>query len=124
MASYLVVQYKEANQTYMLPTLLSTDKKCLIFRNGLTGLLDIGRKFVNTAISNPAIINAKRGKMGVLSSKGKANIYLYVTLNSFFEKLANEGLPFATRLVQEKARLTTRNNDPDDVVLPPHMSKN
>ena len=26
-ASYLVVYYKEANQTYMLPTLLSTDKK-------------------------------------------------------------------------------------------------
>ena len=47
----------------------------------MTGLLDIGRNFVNTAISNPTIINAKRGKMGVLSSKGKANIELYVTLN-------------------------------------------
>ena len=64
--SYLVVQYKEANQTYMLPTLLSTDEKYLILRNGLTGLLDMGRKFVNTAIRNPAIINARRGKMGVL----------------------------------------------------------
>ena len=73
-ASYLVVQYKEDNQTYMLPVLLSTDKKYLIFRNGLTGLLDTGRKFVNTAMSNPYIIKAKRGKIGVLSIKGKANI--------------------------------------------------
>ena len=47
----------------------------------MTGLLDIGRKFVNTEIRNPAIINAKIGKMGVLSSKGKANIEVYVTLN-------------------------------------------
>ena len=44
----------------------------------MTGLLDMERKFVNIAISNPAIINAKRGKMGVLSSKGKANIELYL----------------------------------------------
>ena len=79
---------------------------------------------MNTAIRNPAIINAKRGKMGVLSSKGKTNIYLYVTLNSFFDELANEGLPFTTRLVQEETGLTTRNDDPDDMVLPPHMSKN
>ena len=37
---------------------------------------------MNTAIRNPAIINAKRGKIGVLSSKGKANIELYVTSTS------------------------------------------
>ena len=84
----------------MLPTLLSTDKKYLILRNGLTRVLDTGRKFANTAIMNPFIINAKRGKMDVLSSKGKANIELYVTLNSFFDKLANEELPFAMRLVR------------------------
>ena len=101
-SSYLVVQYKEANQTYMLPTLISTDEKYLIFRNGLNGILDVGRTFVNTAIGNPSIINAKRGKMGVLSSKGKANIELYATLNSFFGELANEGLPFTKRLVREE----------------------
>ena len=66
----------------MLPTLLPTDRRYLICRNGLMGLLDMGRKFVNTAIWNPAIINAKGGKMGVLSSRGKSNIELYVTLNS------------------------------------------
>ena len=121
--SYLVVQYKEANQTYMLPTLLSTDEKYLILRNGLTGLLDMGRKFVNTAIRNPDIINAKRGKMGVLSSKGKANIELYVTLNSFFDELSNEGLLFSTRLVREDTGLTARDYDPDNVVLPLHISK-
>ena len=78
---------------------------------------------MNTAIRNPAIINAKRGKIGVLSSKGKANIELYATLNSFFDELANEGLTFATILVQEETGLTTCNDYPDDVVLPPHMSK-
>ena len=60
--------------------------------------------------------------MGVRSSKGKANIEIYVTLNYFFDRLANEGLPFATRLVREETRLTTRDNDTYDVVLPPHMS--
>ena len=107
----------------MIQPLLSTDKKYLIFRNGLTGLLDMGRKFVNTAISNTAIINAKIGKMGVLRSKGKANIELYITLNSFFDELANEGLPFSTRLVREETILTTRDNNPDNVLLQPHMSK-
>ena len=51
----------------------------------MTELLDTQRKCRNTAIKNPAIINAKRGKMGVLSSKGKANIEIYVTLNLFFD---------------------------------------
>ena len=78
---------------------------------------------MNTAIRNPPIINAKRGKMGVLSSKGKANIELYATLNSFFGELANEGLPFTTRLVREETVLITRDDDPDDMVLPPHMRK-
>ena len=99
LASYLVLQYKEANQTYMLPTLLSTDKKCLIFRNGLTVLLDMGKKFVKTVIINPSMINKKREKMDALSSEGKANIELYVTVNSLFNEISNEGLPFATRLV-------------------------
>ena len=61
--------------------------------------------------------------MGVLSSKGKANIYLYVTLNPFFDNLSNEVLPFATRLVREDTGLTTCDNDPDYLVLPPHMRK-
>ena len=52
-------------------------------------ILYMGMMFVNAAIRNPAIINAKRGKMGVPSSKGKANIELYVTLSSFFDELAN-----------------------------------
>ena len=122
-ASYLVVQYKESNQTYMLPTLLSTDKKYLILQNGLTRVLDTGRKFANTAIMNPFIINAKRGKMDVLSSKGKAKVELYVTLNSFFDELVNERITFSIILVQEETRLTTRNNNPNNVVLPPNMSK-
>ena len=123
-ASYQVVQYKEANQTYMLPTLLSTDKKYLICWNGLTRLLDIGRKFVNTAMRNSSIFNAKREKISVLSSKREGkHWYIYVTLNSFCDKLSNEGLSFATRLVREETGLTAHDNDPDDVVLPPHMIK-
>ena len=49
--------------------------------------------------------------MGVLSSKVKANIDLYFTLNSFFDELVNEGLPFATRLIREETGLTTRDDD-------------
>ena len=89
----------------------------------MTGLLDIGSKFVNTAIRNPAIINVKRGKMDVLSRKGNSNIELYVTLNSFFDEISNEGLLFAKRLVREDTGLTTHNDDPEDVVLPTHMRK-
>ena len=83
----------------------------------------MGRKFVNTIIRNPDIVNAKKGKMAVLISKSKANIELYVTLNSFFDELANEGLPFATRLVREETRSTTRDDYPYDVVLLLHMRK-
>ena len=61
--------------------------------------------------------------MCVLDSKGKANIELYATQNSFFDKLANEVLTFATRLVQEETGVTTRNDDTDGVVLPTQMSK-
>ena len=61
--------------------------------------------------------------MGVPSSKGKANTELYVTLNLFFDELANEETPFATTLVRKETGLTTRDDDPDGVVLPPHMRK-
>ena len=49
----------------------------------MTGLLNMGRKFVNTAIWNPVTLNAKRGKMGVLSSRGKSNIELYICYPKF-----------------------------------------
>lgn len=61
--------------------------------------------------------------MGVLSSKGKANIEPYATLNSYFDKLANKGLLIATGLVQEETGLTTRNDGTDNVVFSPHISK-
>ena len=48
---------------------------------------------------------------------------LYVTLNLFFGEIVNEGITFATILIREETGLTACDNDEDDVVLPPHMSK-
>ena len=78
---------------------------------------------MNTAIRNPSIINTERVKVYLLSSKGKANIELYVTIHLLFDDIANEGSLFATRLVQEETGLTARDDDTDDVVLPPYMRK-
>lgn len=57
------------------------------------------------------------------SSRGKANVEIYASLNQFFTELKQEALPFAMRIIRDETRTTTRDDDPDDLLLPPYISK-
>ena len=49
---------------------------------------------------------------------------MYVYLNDNFEELREEGVPFAARIIREEFGLTTHDDDPDEVCLSPHLTKN
>ena len=94
-----------------------------ICRNALQGLLNAGRILWDTAMKGPGVIDKRNGKKGLDSSRGKHNIEIYHSLNLFFTELKQEALPFATRIIRDETGTTTRDDDPDDLVLPPHISK-
>ena len=48
---------------------------------------------------------------------------VFTSLEIFSGILATEGSPFDTCNIKEKSGLTTRDGDPDEVALPPHMRK-
>ena len=48
---------------------------------------------------------------------------IYESLHEYFDALEKESLPFATRVIRERTGLHMRDDNPDDVLLPPHMSK-
>ena len=74
-------------------------------------------------MKGPGIIDGRKGRKGNESSRGKANLEIYESLNLFFNELKQEALPFATRIIRDETGTTTRDDDPDDLVLPPHISK-
>jgi hypothetical protein len=94
-----------------------------ICRHALMTLLDIGDDLWKTAIENPTHINTLKGKKGVLSNKGKSNAEMYDSLSQFFENLKEEALPFATRIVRDESGTNTRDDDPDEIAIPPHLTK-
>ena len=49
---------------------------------------------------------------------------MYVSLDDYFEELREEGVPFAARIIREEFGLTTHDDDPDEVCLSPHLTKN
>ena len=121
--SFLSSEVPTDKLVYMLPTLIVPEKNILICRNGLTGLLDIGRVAWRSAIHDRDKQDPKKDKLGDLSSRGKNIKEIYNSLNVFFLVLATEGLPFATRIIHEETGMTLRDDDPDEVVLAPHITK-
>ena len=105
---------------FMLPgiTVGEDEQHPMICRNALQQLLHVGRKQWDTAMKGPQI-DKRLGKTGVDSSKGFSNIEIYHSLNLFFTELKQEALPFATRIIRDETGLSTRDDDPDDLVLPP-----
>ena len=95
-----------------------------ICRNALFAILNVGRKRIVTITRNVTFQHALTNKTGSRSSKGKYADKTYgPSLSIYFANLKEEGAPFATRQIRELAGLTYRDEDPDDVYLPPHMSK-
>ena len=89
----------------------------------MTGLLNIRRRAWKIAVEKPEFIDRRKRKIGVLSNKGKAYEEVYESMNLFFLELQEEVLPFATRIVRDITGLITRDNNPDDILLPPYLSK-
>ena len=123
-ASYLNGEGSQrGKKIYMLPTLTAPDQNILICRNGVFGLLGIGRVAWRTAVLDPNKGYAQKDMHGALSSRGKSFLEITNSMQAFFVILATEGLPFATRIVREETGMTVRDDNPDEVVLAPHVSK-
>ena len=91
----------------------------MVCKNGLQGLLCIGRKLWTSSIKNPGQVHGNTGK----ANKSKPFAEVYVSLTTFFEALEKEGSPFATRIIREETGTTMRDDDPNEVCLPPHITK-
>ena len=124
-ASYLAGEGTAVGKlNYIIPTLtFSGDNRLLICRNGLCGLLGIGRLAWKTAVNEPNKIYAQKGLSGGMSSRGKGYIEINQSMTEFFLDLSEEGTPFATRIVCEATGMTLRDDNIDEVVLPPHITK-
>jgi hypothetical protein len=113
--------------TYMLPGLppsVEGEEAITICKNATGNLLSIGRKLFATAGGLNALKpDGKKGRTGTDSNKGKYYIEIYDSLHDFFVELEKEGLQFSTRIIREETGTTTRDDNPEELVLPPHISK-
>ena len=48
---------------------------------------------------------------------------IHESLKLFFTELLEEGLPFATWIIRNETDMTTPDDNPDDVMLPPRITK-
>ena len=109
---------------YFLPTKgPQPDKEIDCCKNSVFNILHIGYRFNLSAKKETIPAHGLIGRTGAQSCKGKSYSEIDTALHEFFQALSKEGLPFATRLVRERVGLTTRDDNPDDVSLPPHFSK-
>lgn len=102
-----------------------TDQNSIICRNALQGILDIGWKQWKTSVKNlMGLCHGSIGRTGPESNRGHAFGDVYLSLHIFFKLLIKEeGTPFATQIIRDKTGMITRDDNPDGVALPPHMSK-
>ena len=119
---------ESSNLTFLVPgiSVREGEESRTICQNRLHGLLNVvGRRAWNTAMKDPGKTDLRKGRTGVQSSRGKQNtIEVYESLQNFFTELKKEALlPFTTRIVHEKTSTTTRDDNPDNLVLTPHVSK-
>lgn len=91
--------------------------------NAVCSILNVGRKKLASAKSFTTFCHGLKDRTGAESNKGKNSDEWRASLRDFFEKLKREGTPFATRIIREETGTITRDDDPEAVALPPHMSK-
>ena len=68
-------------------------------------------------------VHGLKVKLSDRSCRAKGLEEIYASLHSFFTELMEEALPFATMVVRDEIGTTTRDSDPDDVLLPPYVAK-
>eukprot|EP00957_Ditylum_brightwellii_P209112 15360387-Ditylum_brightwellii.AAC.2 len=95
----------------------------MVCQNAMFGVLYIGRvKF--ESIKQGKTEHGLKNCVGTASCRGKKAVDWREYLKQYFEGLkSNECTPFATRVIRELTGTTTRDDDPDNVALPPHMGK-
>ena len=98
----------------------ATEDVCI---NAMTSILNIGRRKLDSTKKKTNHTHGNSGKTGLQSGKGKALRVVNESLHSYFGRLKEESTPFATRVIREEVGTSTRDDNPDDVCLPPHMSK-
>eukprot|EP00957_Ditylum_brightwellii_P101146 7708142-Ditylum_brightwellii.AAC.1 len=106
---------------YWLPILPVGENQCTykICEHGLKNLLQIGSKLWNSGKLTPHKQHGNTGKYGNKSSRGLGYREICTSLDDIFKQKNKEAAPFALRLIREETELLTRDDNPDNVVLPP-----
>eukprot|EP00957_Ditylum_brightwellii_P015066 1136749-Ditylum_brightwellii.AAC.1 len=78
---------------------------------------------LESSLRRPGKAHSLKGIKGAKSCRQKSYGKIYGSLDEFFERLKEEATPFATRIIREQTGTTTRDDNPDDVVLPLYMTK-
>mmetsp|Transcript_15652 Transcript_15652/g.23710 ORF Transcript_15652/g.23710 Transcript_15652/m.23710 type:complete len:123 (+) Transcript_15652:348-716(+) len=110
----------------MVPLLnfTSDEPPQMIYKLALTSILGIGTKLWDAAITGGTKADDHmHGLAGKPSNRCKNLAEVHESLHNYFSSLKNEGIPFAKRVIREETGTMTRDDDPDAVCLPPHMSK-
>ena len=94
-----------------------------VCRNTIYNMLHVGSRMLKGAMESPTKPHKLANKKGSQSNAGKRFEGINFSLYCFFHDLAEQGLPFATRVVREKSGMKSRDDNPEDVALPPHMTK-
>eukprot|EP00957_Ditylum_brightwellii_P125365 9555023-Ditylum_brightwellii.AAC.1 len=77
------------------------------------------RKLWNSGKLTPHKQHDNTEKHSNESSRGLGYREIYASLDDFFKQKNKEAAPFETRLIREEAGLLTRDDNSDNVVLPP-----
>ena len=118
------MQFK--NKCYVLPVLQdesSIVNPRMICIHTICAILGVGRRKLHEAKNKQVFRHAFKDRTGDETNRGIISLKWKPSLIEFFEKLKGEGVPFATRAVREETGTTLRDDNPDDVALPPHVTK-
>ena len=100
----------------------------VLCRNAIAQIFCIGPKFlkkVKIVMSGGSYSrHALTGLVGVSCNRNKGRKGMYDSIHEFLTKLKDEAAPFLTRYIRDETGQTTRNDDINQVYLPPHYSLN
>ena len=94
----------------------------MVFKAGLSAILYVRKDRWKTAVK-PGKVHGLTKEKGIEKNRNKNKVEMYVSLGDYFEELREKSIPFAARIIREKFVLATRDDDLDEVCLPPHLTK-
>ena len=103
--------------------LIQDDNVPLICRDALCRIFHIGRQFMRNTNFNQMTETVDRRSMAGKKSNNRLDSTTESNLFEYFNELKEQASPFSTRIVREEVGLLSRDDDPDIILLPPHMTK-